>query len=169
MLSFDIRDIETRAAQVDGRLVADDPIWQESDLRPSNAVHATGRLSSAGGGRFYWNGHIAGELSLDCRRCLEPVDVGVSEDVHVFFADPGEEAAEDPDVYRLDTRRPDLDLRPAVREQWVLSAPAFALCREDCKGLCPSCGADLNAGSCECPPVTDGRWDALRSVRTDAR
>ncbi len=39
------------------------------------------------------------------------------------------------------------------------------LCREDCAGLCPSCGANLNAGACDCPPPSpDSRWDALRDV-----
>ena len=52
---------------------------------------------------------------------------------------------------------------------WLLVAPAFVLCREDCKGLCANCGADLNAGACACPPATDSRWDALRAARPDSR
>ena len=56
-------------------------------------------------------------------------------------------------------------MRPALREQWLLAVPAFAQCRVDCKGLCPTCGADLNAGACDCAPVTDSRWDTLRKVR----
>ena len=49
-------------------------------------------------------------------------------------------------------------------EQWLLDVPGYALCREDCKGLCPTCGADLNEGECECPPAADSRWDALRKI-----
>jgi uncharacterized protein len=53
-----------------------------------------------------------------------------------------------------------------VREQWLLAVPTFLLCRDDCKGLCPTCGVDLNAGECQCPPqiTVDSRWDALRAV-----
>ena len=91
----------------------------------------------------------------------------VSDDVHLIFVEAGEEEIDDPDVYVIDARARELDLRPAVREHWLLAAPAFALCREDCKGLCPTCGADLNAGPCDCPPLSDSRWDALRNARPD--
>ena len=166
MLSFDIRDLETRAAQVDGDLAADDAVWQEADVRPEGAVHVTGRLSSAGQGRWYFSGRIEGEAVSACRRCLEEVRAGVEQDVHLFFAEEGDEtAADDPDVYPIDPRARELDLRPAIREEWLLDVPAYALCREDCKGLCPSCGTDLNAGECDCPPATDTRWDALRGVK----
>ena len=59
-----------------------------------------------------------------------------------------------------------LDLRPAVREEWLLAAPAFVLCREDCKGLCPRCGADLNEGPCSCTKTEiDPRWASLAALK----
>ena len=69
---------------------------------------------------------------------------------------------------RLSSHELRVDLRPAIREQWVLNVPAFAECRPDCKGICPTCGADLNAGPCSCGPATDSRWEALRASRTRA-
>jgi uncharacterized protein len=58
-----------------------------------------------------------------------------------------------------------LDLREAVRQQLVLAEPMKPLCREDCAGLCPTCGADLNAGPCRCPaPDVDPRWAALSQL-----
>jgi uncharacterized protein len=168
MLSVDIRSLESKAAQVEGDLAADDPVWQEGDVRPADAVHVTGRLSGAGRGRWYFSGHVGGTVVDPCRRCLEDVTVEVEQDVNIFLAEEGDETAqEDPDVYRVDPRAQSIDLRPAIREEWVLSAPAFVLCREDCKGLCPTCGADLNAGPCSCPQTTDSRWAALREARTD--
>ena len=77
--------------------------------------------------------------------------------------------ADDPDVYVVDPRSIELDLRPALREQWLLAVPSFVQCREDCKGLCPTCGTDLNAGECECAPATDSRWDTLRKVRGQSK
>jgi uncharacterized protein len=165
MLSFDIRELEQRAASVDGELAADDDVWQETDPRPVATIHATGRLSKAGSGRFYWSGHIEGAAEAPCRRCLTTVESPVSEDVHLLFTESGDEDADDPDVFRIPPRAHAIDLRPAIREQWLLAVPEFPLCREDCKGLCPKCGADLNAGPCQCPPETDHRWDALRQVR----
>ena len=66
----------------------------------------------------------------------------------------------------------ELDLRPALREEWLLHAPAFPLCREDCKGLCPQCGNDRNLaadeGGCACQPAADPRWAALQGAARDA-
>jgi uncharacterized protein len=166
MLSFDLRDLERQAASVDGRLAADDPVWEADDAHPMGDVHATGRLSKAGVGRYYWSGHIEGTVARSCRRCLTEVTQPVREEVHSLFVDAGDaEVGEDPDAYRLAPRAMAVDLRPAVREQWLLGVPEFALCRADCRGLCPRCGADLNAGPCGCPPETDRRWDALRAAR----
>jgi uncharacterized protein len=93
----------------------------------------------------------------------------VQEDIHVLFAEPGAEGADDPDVFVLPPRAAELDLRPAVREQWLLAAPAFVQCSDQCRGLCSRCGADLNMGPCDCAPVSDSRWDALRALRERAR
>jgi uncharacterized protein len=167
MLSFDLSTLEAKAAQVDGLLPAIDPVWEENDPRPAGGVRVTGRLSSAGSGRFYFSGRIAGDVESSCRRCLTDVKAPVTDDVHLIFVEAGEEEIDDPDVYVIDARARELDLRPAVREHWLLAAPAFVLCREDCKGLCPTCGADLNAGPCDCVPANDPRWDALRTARPD--
>ena len=76
------------------------------------------------------------------------------------------DAADDPDVYPFDETAAMLDLRPAIRETWLLSVPGFALCRDECKGLCPNCGTDWNNGTCDCAPATsESRWDALRAIR----
>ena len=168
MLSFDIRSIEAHAARVDGRLAPDDPVWEEGDARPAAGIHATGRLSTAGAGRYYWNGRIEGEATAQCRRCLTTVTVPVADEVHVFFSAIDDDATDDPEVFRLPPRAAEIDLRPAIREQWVLAAPGYALCREACKGLCPRCGADLNLGACDCASETDSRWGALRQLRSDA-
>ncbi len=167
MLSFDIRSLEERAATVDDELPADDPVWAQGDLRPASAVHVTGRLSSAGAGRFYWHGRIEGDVVLECSRCLADARAHVSDEAHLIFAERGDEDTDDPDVYKLDPNAAELDLRPAIREEWLLAAPTFALCREDCKGLCPRCGADLNAGPHRCASeAADPRWDALRKLKS---
>jgi len=166
MLQFDIRSVETRAVKVEAKLPPDDPIWQQGDPVPSAPLRVTGRLSAAGAGKFYWHGKVAGDVTMPCRRCLADATVHVQDDAHVIFAEADSEESEDPDVYVLDERSNRIDLRPAVREQWLLNVPSFAECRPDCKGLCPTCGKDLNEGSCECPPARDSRWDALRRVQT---
>lgn len=168
MLSFDLRDLEAKAVQVAGHLSADDPIWGEEDARPADGIHVTGRLSTAGSGRFYFSGRMSGRVDSSCRRCLAPAQLDVNEEVHLLFAEEGVPEADEPDVYPIAARARALDLRPAIREHWVLAAPTLVLCREDCKGLCPHCGSDLNAGACSCTASVDPRWDALRALRKDA-
>ena len=167
MLLFDIRSVETKAVQVDAELLPGDSVWQPGDTVPANPLRVTGRLSSAGSGRFYWHGRLAGDVTIPCRRCLADATVHVQDEAHVIFAEEGSEEAEDPDVYVLDERAHQLDLRPVMREQWLLNVPSYAVCRDDCRGICSTCGKDLNEGPCECPEARDSRWDALRRVQTN--
>ena len=166
MLSFDMNAIQNKAVQVDGELSPSDPVWQEDDVRPAEPVHVSGRLSTAGPGRFFFSGHVEGTAVSACRRCLTDVRAGVDEDVQFLFVEPDDEGAEDPDVFLLDSREGTIDLRPAVREHWMVSVPRYPVCREDCQGFCPTCGTDLNEQQCDCAPqTTDTRWDALRNLR----
>ena len=58
-------------------------------------------------------------------------------------------------------------LEDALREQVLLALPLKVICREDCKGLCPHCGANLNDGQCSCADdVDDPRWTALKDLRS---
>lgn len=169
MLSFDIRSLESHAVVVDEDLSANDPVWLDDDPKPADAVHVTGRLSAAGPGRFYWHGKIDGDVSLECSRCLAETQRHVSDEAHLIFADGENEETDDPDVYLIDSDAIELDLRPAIREQWILAAPSFALCREDCRGFCPRCGADLNAGAHDCShEEADPRWEALRRLKEES-
>lgn len=168
MLSFEIRSLAVNAAKVEGELSPDDEVWLPEDVRPDTTIQVTGRLSAAGNDRFYFSGHMAGTVTIDCRRCLTPVAVAVADDVTAIFSDGSTEDADDPDVFLLAQGGKKVDLRPAIREQWLLNVPAFAECRPDCKGICPTCGADLNAGPCSCGPATDSRQNAVRATRTQA-
>ena len=167
MLSFDIRSLTEHAVTVDDELSPDDPVWVAGDLTPSGPIRVRGRLSPAGSSQFYWHGTIEGDVALPCRRCLGDASGHVSEEAHLIFAEAGTEGLEDdPDVYLLDERKAELDLRPALREQWLLHVPGFAVCRDDCKGLCPTCGADLNVEPCACASsAADPRWVGLRTLK----
>ena len=63
----------------------------------------------------------------------------------------------------------EIDLTPAIREELMLAVPRFVECRDDCKGICPQCGKDLNAGSCACEPVTEARWQPLQALKDKLR
>ncbi|HEU0300500.1 MAG TPA: DUF177 domain-containing protein [Longimicrobium sp.] len=146
----------------------DDPMWEgaEIDLAAPLEVDLTAR--SVGDGVLA-RGRLRTTVRLACRRCLASVEEPVDDTVDMLFdtLGPDEEEAEG-EIYPLPARGDELDLREAVREQLLLRAPRFALCREECRGLCPSCGADLNQGECACvPEAAVSPWDALKNVSFD--
>lgn len=153
MLSFPVRTLSEGAVQVEADLASDDAVWLEGDVRPVSAVKITGRVSGAGAGRYYFSGSFHGTAAGECRRCLVPVEFVVQNEAHVIFADADDENADEPDVYPLSDAGMTLDLRAAIRELWLLDASGLPLCRPDCKGICASCGAELNAGPCACQPA----------------
>ncbi len=96
----------------------------------------------------------------ECRRCLRPV----TGELTVEFCELFEDTPRDGESYQL---RPDtIDLTPLAREAILLDLPLAPVCTADCQGLCPTCGADLNGGPCDCAPVSgDPRWAALDVLR----
>ncbi len=113
------------------------------------------------------------KLEESCARCLAgvlaQVDVRFQEEyVPLMEADTSARIylAEDDEAFRIDTEYW-LDLREGLRQYILMSEPSKPLCRDDCAGLCPVCGADLNAGPCSCQPETDERWDALAGLKQE--
>jgi uncharacterized protein len=118
------------------------------------------------------SGQLRGSLTLPCQRCLEAAKVEVDAPLHtVFTPAPGDvdvtDAADDADD--VDYAHHDgetVDLWPTVREQLILAVPMSVLCKEDCRGLCPSCGVDRNTTSCDCQPAPPlSAFSALRGVK----
>lgn len=108
-------------------------------------------------------GVAAVRLSGECSRCLEPIADELEVDVQELFlyADQHLEGEEDEDVARMEGEL--LDLEPTLRDAVVLDLPFTPLCREDCAGLCPECGANLNDDPEHTHgPATDARWGALQ-------
>lgn len=110
----------------------------------------------SGTARARWRG--------DCRRCLVPLEGPLEVPLHELY----QVRVTDPDAFPLEHDQ--LDLRPMVREALMLDAPANPLCREDCAGICPTCGIDRNSAACSCEVlVRDDRWAALDALRDDSR
>jgi uncharacterized protein len=149
MLQVDLRDLRRGSVETNGRLPPDDPTFEGLDLALDGPVSVQGRLQASGDDDFFWHATVTGKIRGVCRRCLKDLVSPVRADIEVLFsADP--DAVDDPSVYALAEPLTHVDVRDAVREELVLAVPAYALCREDCAGLCRKCGADLNAGPCGC-------------------
>ena len=99
------------------------------------------------------------ELRGECVRCLSPVEDRIEVDLQELYVYPGSEAAEE-EASRLEGDL--LDLEPVLRDAIVLELPFQPLCRPDCAGLCPECGANLNDDPThEHGGDHDPRWAAL--------
>ncbi len=168
MLQIDLRELAHGPVDIRAELAGDDALFEGLELALAEPVRVAGRLQAAGDGRFYWHGSLATRVTGQCRRCLTPLAVPVVADIAALFSqDP--DALEDPSSYPLAPDATQIDLRPAVREEVLLAVPQWTLCRDDCRGLCPRCGQDLNAGPCACPPAPDGRWQALTALKGKLR
>jgi uncharacterized protein len=151
MLRVDIRDLQRGPVRTEGQLEPDDPAFEGLELGLIGPVRVHGQLQLTGDGEYLWRGRIESVVRGECRRCLTDVvdELDIEVDAAVFSSDP--DTADDPDFYPLPERATAVDVTDVVREELALAAhPDFLLCRDDCAGLCPTCGADLNAGPCAC-------------------
>ncbi len=131
---------------------------RESDVRFSGPVIVEGTLENTGGS-FRVTGEICARRAFICDRCLAETE---SSERYPFAENfrRGEET-EDAESFTEDG----IDLVPLVRDAMLSSLPIRNLCRPDCKGLCPKCGADLNQGDCGCDrQVTDPRLEVLKNL-----
>jgi uncharacterized protein len=168
MLQVDLRELARGPVQTAGELAENDPIFAGLDFVLTSPVRVRGRLHAAGEGRFYWDARLSTQLVADCRRCLTRVTLPLEAAIGALFVQ-GPEAEDDPEAYPVRSDALAIDLIPAVREELILATPHYVLCREDCRGLCPRCGHDLNAGPCGCAPAADARWAALEALKEKHR
>jgi uncharacterized protein len=118
------------------------------------------------------NGELATRLELPCARCIEPVIEDVTRKFDLLYRPLGTDAGnEELSVTVAEAevgyyQGEGLLLEDALREQVLLAVPLKVLCREDCKGLCASCGKNRNTDPCSCvQPFADPRWSALKDIR----
>ena len=117
-------------------------------------------------------GRLKAGLELQCARCLEQVSQEVNREFELLYRPLGADAGRDElsvtdaeaeiGYYQGDG----ILLEDVLREQVLLALPLKVTCREECKGLCPHCGKNLNQEQCSCEvPMEDPRWAALKEVR----
>jgi uncharacterized protein len=121
-------------------------------------------LSSVSGG-VEVTGTVHAPWRGECRRCLVPVTGSLTTAVRELYRPPVD-GEPDEDTYALGHDH--LDLEPLARDAVLLDLPLAPLCRPDCAGLCPVCGADRNAEPCGCATeAVDPRWAALEVLRPE--
>jgi len=114
-------------------------------------------------------------LELPCTRCLTPTSTPVSVEIEENFTPSVDIAtggkfsqSSDVDAATLISEQHILDLTEVVRQSLYLVQPTQILCKEDCLGLCPQCGQNLNAGKCDCEEDNiDSRWTDLLALKDE--
>lgn len=124
-------------------------------------------------------GEVGSQVKLACSRCLEPVSLPVRSRFALTYSqgtpeivdeETGEEVeltAEEMGLIPFDGE--EIDLAEAIQEQVVMALPVQPLCRPECLGLCPQCGADRNRESCDCQPLAfNNRFGKLKDLKIES-
>lgn len=142
-----------------------EPGLRSEDMRIVGCPELKARITRAGF-EVRLAGQLRADVEVDCGRCLAPVLFPVNERFDLFYIPPigsDEERVLAEDDLAVGFYQGDvIDLDDLVREQIELAIPMSRLCDDRCRGLCQTCGANLNEGPCACDlnPV-DPRWAAL--------
>ena len=150
------------------------------DLRQSGTLNTKGHaelLSEHRGGKnIVKDIRVVGDFStvieIPCARCIDPVPAKVGGDFDLLYRPLGVDAGKDErSISEAETEigyysGEGIQLEDVLREQILLALPLRTVCSENCRGLCPGCGKNLNAEQCICgdrPP--DPRWAALAGIK----
>ncbi|WMT39222.1 DUF177 domain-containing protein [Paenibacillus sp. D2_2] len=123
-----------------------------NDIAGISPMQVDLQAQPAGGGVIHVTGHLLAELDMSCSRCLKSLKHRVEVQFEEAFKQSDEDSGEldegEEDLVLVSGER--LDLTPYLEEALLLELPFSVVCKEDCKGLCPSCGTDLNERQCGC-------------------
>ena len=147
----------------------------EEHARLAGAATVEGSASRKGE-RVRLRGELRAEVELHCDRCARAITTPVAVEFDVEYV-PQAAATDDQELAELQAddltssvyEGDALDIDELAREQLLLALPMRLLCREDCKGLCPQCGVDLNQQTCSCEhQEIDPRWSALAAMKKNS-
>jgi DUF177 domain-containing protein len=125
------------------------------------------------GMELFFEGRLSAPMVAACARCAEEFSAPSARPFRFVLAPraaaddaEGRVRTEDLEFSLYDGDQ--IDLAPLVAEQLILALPSRALCREDCRGLCPHCGVNLNLQQCDCEqPARDPRLAVLRTLKLE--
>lgn len=175
MLLIDISRLPPEGLDLDQGLdAAELHLEDESELVLQPGGRLKAHVELVDGTTVHLRGRLTGSLQLECGRCLERYPAAADQELDLFYLPrAGQRPEEQEEEVELSDREvvvgyydgDRLDLGEAVREQILLSLPLKRLCREACRGLCPSCGKNRNAGGCGCPPADEPEDPRLAPLR----
>ncbi len=147
-----------------------DGFLPDGDGRFASPVRVNGTLTVSENS-LVLQADISVVMTFPCGRCLEDVEEHIGGEIATYYEKTGrvipegEELTESDDVEILDYSAKTIDLSRRIAELVNLNMPMKTLCSEDCRGLCPACGSNLNEHTCGCSTrQADPRWNTLKSL-----
>jgi uncharacterized protein len=150
---------------------------QEAEFTLDPGARLRGRVDIVDGTTVHVRGRLSANVRVECGRCLERYAVPLDQELDLFYLPRGVDRPQEQEEEEVELTDRDvvvgyydgdeLDLGDVVREQIFLTLPLKRLCRADCRGLCLTCGRNLNLGDCSCPPPEvpeDPRLAPLRKL-----
>ena len=155
---IELKDLARDKVSVRGSLETSEIDFTGENIRQEKPIDWTATAERAGA-EIRITGSLQTTIELACSRCLEPSRYELSKPFDLFFRQQDEYMFDEDDEIELaekDTRTAffsgtKLAIGDILHEQVLLALPMKALCKLDCKGLCPACGANLNVKACNCP------------------
>lgn len=130
-----VREIPPQGLEIRKQLPPEELGLTDQEFKCLSPVGIAVRLEKVGT-TVIANVKLDGSFAAECGRCLEPVTKQVKRSCDLD--------------YEIDSRTEEIDLGEDIRQEIIMSLPAAVVCKEDCRGLCPGCGANLNTEICKC-------------------
>lgn len=138
-----------------------DLVHRHNQIVGASPAHFTGTATKMAH-LYVVEGEVAGELTMDCARCLTPFPYSYRVMVKETFTDKEESMVEEEESEFLPLVEDKIQLNPSLESAILLLLPQALRCTEDCQGICPECGANRNEKACGCVVKrVDPRWAAL--------
>jgi uncharacterized protein len=169
---LNIKELEVREVRFDETFEPGQIDFSETGLRQVSGIRAEGvaRLLDNTDGEIRIQGRYSGAMETECDRCLARAAYPLDTTFDLFYRPPPALTA---DEIKIDEGEAEigfyeglgLELADVIEEQILLAMPMQRICRPDCKGICPICGANRNEVACNCrAKPADDRWTALKNL-----
>lgn len=158
----DILKIYGAAVDIDDDISLPETVFLGEDFVFDSPVHITGKIVN-NGKALELNAHCRGVMTVHCARCTKQIQKEFEFKVREHFMRDDGEVTEDEDIVLFEGY--EIDITDIVVNHFLMNVSARYVCSEDCRGLCPVCGKDLNEGECGCESETiDPRWAGLADI-----
>jgi uncharacterized protein len=170
---LDVKDLAVRKLRIRKSYAPGSIDYHTADIKQTEPLEVTATAELVDG-QIRVTGDLETKIEMVCARCLEPVIEDVSRSFDLFYRPlekdlkPREDRLKDDDTEIGFFQGEGLFLADVLKEQVLLALPLKVICRSDCRGLCPNCGANLNHEECRCEThATDPRLAPLARLKQD--